>query len=74
MKALAMKYLNDDQLAEIAFQKPRLGNLKQGNNNIQNTNMSFATMHYLQRYHLLPGTNSNPIQGTVFKISHDKSN
>ncbi|XP_011498138.1 PREDICTED: uncharacterized protein LOC105362396 [Ceratosolen solmsi marchali] len=70
MKALAMKYLNDEQLGDIAFQKPRLPNLKQGHNNIQNTNMSFATMHYLQRYHLLPGTNSNHIQETRLDEHH----
>ncbi|XP_058797757.1 GATA zinc finger domain-containing protein 14-like [Phymastichus coffea] len=58
MKALAMKYFNDEQLAD--FQKSRSGTMKHSSSGMQNTNMSFATMHYLQRYHLLPGTNSSP--------------
>ena len=66
MKALAMKYLNDDQLADMAMQKTRPNTFKQPPSN---TNMSFATMHYLQRYHLLPGNNSSPMKGITFFLS-----
>lgn len=66
MNALAMKYLNDEQLAEMAPQQPRPGAFKQMPNNVQNANMSFATLHYLQRYQLL-GTNSAPVRGKSLK-------
>ncbi|KAJ8682397.1 hypothetical protein QAD02_018189 [Eretmocerus hayati] len=57
MKALAMKYLNEEQLTDFTGQKSRPHMMKQIPNNVQSSNMSFATMHYLQRYHLLPGPN-----------------
>lgn len=61
-----MKYLTDQQLSELALQKPKSEALKQMMySNIQGTNMSFATMHYLQRYHLLPGSNANNLAGNV---------
>ncbi|XP_016842304.1 uncharacterized protein LOC100680010 [Nasonia vitripennis] len=65
MKALAKKYLNEEQLADMATQKSRVGGLKTGPNNVQNSNMSFATMHYLQRYQLLPGNNPVPARDAV---------
>jgi len=49
MKALALKYLSDEQLADIAWHKQL--------SNMQGTNMSLATMRYLERYQLLPGKN-----------------
>ncbi|XP_012284010.1 uncharacterized protein LOC105701664 isoform X2 [Orussus abietinus] len=56
MKALELKYLSDEQLAEIAMQKQGAGTLKHLTlSNVQGTNMSFATMRYLERYQLLPG-------------------
>ncbi|XP_014206583.1 myb-like protein P [Copidosoma floridanum] len=64
MKALARKYFNEEPLSEAAVQKTQTGALMQ-TSSLQNTNMSFATMHYLQRYHLLPGNNSNPAKEMV---------
>ncbi|XP_034184324.2 uncharacterized protein LOC117606217 [Osmia lignaria lignaria] len=59
MKALALKYLTDEQLAELAVQKQGSTSLKHLMvSNMQGTNMSFATMRYLERYQLLPGKNS----------------
>ncbi|XP_014220460.1 uncharacterized protein LOC106648243 [Trichogramma pretiosum] len=58
MKALAMKYLNEEQLVDM--QKQRVNVMKQAPASIQNSNMSFATMHYLQRYQLLPGGKEPP--------------
>lgn len=59
MKALALKYLSDEQLGELALQ--RQGSVKQLMlSNLQGTNMSFATMRYLERYQLLPGGNPPP--------------
>ncbi|XP_012144238.1 uncharacterized protein LOC100881935 [Megachile rotundata] len=58
MKALALKYLTDEQLAELAVQKQGSTSLKHLMvSNVQGTNMSFATMRYLERYQLLPGKN-----------------
>ncbi|XP_046752873.1 GATA zinc finger domain-containing protein 14-like [Diprion similis] len=60
MNALALKYLSDEQLGELALQKHSAETLKHLMvSNVQGTNMSFATMRYLERYQLLP-TNSNP--------------
>ncbi|KAG7211294.1 hypothetical protein KM043_010594 [Ampulex compressa] len=59
MKALALKYLSDEQLAELAMQKQGSASLKHMMlSNVQGTNMSFATMRYLERYQLLPGKNN----------------
>lgn len=56
MKALAMKYLKEEQISDAVQQKQKrdaLSNLMVSN--VQGTtNMSFATMRYLQRYQLLP--------------------
>jgi len=58
MKALALKYLNDEQLADIAWHKQESSSLKHLMlSNMQGTNMSLATMRYLERYQLLPGKN-----------------
>ncbi|KAK2579381.1 hypothetical protein KPH14_003245 [Odynerus spinipes] len=63
MKALALKYLSDEQLAELAVQKQGSASLKQVMlSNMQGTNMSFATMRYLERYQLLPGKNNAQIE------------
>ncbi|XP_012267738.2 uncharacterized protein LOC105692831 [Athalia rosae] len=60
MNALALKYLSDEQLGELAMQKHNAETLKHLMvSNVQGTNMSFATMRYLERYQLLP-TNNNP--------------
>lgn len=60
MNALALKYLSDEQLGELALQKHSAETLKHLMvSNVQGTNMSFATMRYLERYQLLP-TNNNP--------------
>ncbi|XP_011861808.1 PREDICTED: uncharacterized protein LOC105558630 [Vollenhovia emeryi] len=59
MKALALKYLSDEQLADIAWQKQESSSLKHVMlSNMQGTNMSLATMRYLERYQLLPGKNN----------------
>ncbi|OAD58067.1 hypothetical protein WN48_00867 [Eufriesea mexicana] len=59
MKALALKYLTDDQLAELAVQRQSSTSVKHLMvSNVQGTNMSFATMRYLERYQLLPGKNN----------------
>ncbi|KOC60692.1 SCL-interrupting locus protein like protein [Habropoda laboriosa] len=56
MKALALKYLTDEQLAELAVQRQGSTSVKHLMvSNVQGTNMSFATMRYLERYQLLPG-------------------
>ncbi|XP_011634806.1 LOW QUALITY PROTEIN: uncharacterized protein LOC105425647 [Pogonomyrmex barbatus] len=63
MKALALKYLSDEQLADIALHKQESSSLKHFMlSNMQGTDMSFATMRYLERYQLLPGKN-NQIEG-----------
>lgn len=63
MKALALKYLSDEQLAELAVQKQGSASLKQVMlSNMQGTNMSFATMRYLERYQLLPGKNNVQVE------------
>lgn len=60
MKALALKYLGDDELTDIALHKQGSSSLKQLMvSNMQGTNMSFATMRYLERYQLLPGRNQD---------------
>lgn len=59
MKALALKYLSDEQLADIAWHKQESSSLKHLMlSNMQGTNMSLATMRYLERYQLLPGKNN----------------
>lgn len=59
MKALALKYLNDEQLADIALHKQESSSLKHFMlSNMQGTNMSLATIRYLERYQLLPGKNN----------------
>ncbi|XP_076172266.1 uncharacterized protein LOC143149079 isoform X2 [Ptiloglossa arizonensis] len=59
MKALALKYLSDEQLAELAVQRQGSASVKHLMvSNVQGTNMSFATMRYLERYQLLPGKNN----------------
>ncbi|XP_076620788.1 uncharacterized protein LOC143341672 [Colletes latitarsis] len=59
MKALALKYLSDEQLAELAVQRQGSASVKHLMvSNVQGTNMSFATMRYLERYQLLPGKNT----------------
>ena len=59
MKALALKYLTDEQLAEVAVQRQGSASVKHLMlSNVQGTNMSFATMRYLERYQLLPGKNN----------------
>ncbi|XP_076299499.1 uncharacterized protein LOC143218275 [Lasioglossum baleicum] len=59
MKALALKYLTDEQLAELAIQRQGSAAVKHLMlSNVQGTNMSFATMRYLERYQLLPGKNN----------------
>ncbi|XP_032676014.1 uncharacterized protein LOC116846385 [Odontomachus brunneus] len=60
MKALALKYLGDDELTDIALHKQGSSSLKHLMlSNMQGTNMSFATMRYLERYQLLPGRNQD---------------
>lgn len=67
MKALALKYLSDEQLAELTTQKQGSTSLKQVMlSNMQGTNLSFATMRYLERYQLLPGKNNVQIEGKGF--------
>lgn len=63
INALAMKYVKEEQVADLAMPKPRFNQTKQVPYNIQNTNMSFASMQYLQRYNLIPGVNPNVIKG-----------
>lgn len=59
MKALALKYLSDEQLADIALHKQESSSLKHLLlSNMEGTNMSYATMRYLERYQLLPGKNN----------------
>ena len=58
MKALALKYLTDEQLAELAVQRQGASVNHLMVSNLQGTNMSFATMRYLQRYQLVPGKNN----------------
>ncbi|XP_014489173.1 PREDICTED: uncharacterized protein LOC106752166 [Dinoponera quadriceps] len=60
MKALALKYLGDEELTDIALHKQGSSSLKHLMlSNMQGTNMSFATMRYLERYQLLPGRNQD---------------
>ncbi|XP_051173651.1 putative uncharacterized protein DDB_G0282133 [Leptopilina boulardi] len=56
MKALAMKYLKEEQISDGMQQKQKRDALTNVMvSNVQGTtNMSFATMRYLQRYQLLP--------------------
>ena len=67
MKALAMKYLKEEQVCDSMQQKQRRGALKNLMlSNVQGTsNMSFATMRYLQRYQLLPESMNAYIEGKV---------
>lgn len=69
MKALAMKYLKEEQISDAMQQKQKRGALKNLMlSNIQGTtNMSFATMRYLQRYQLLPESMNGLLEGE-FKI------
>ncbi|KAI4497199.1 hypothetical protein M0802_007683 [Mischocyttarus mexicanus] len=63
MEALALKYLNNEQLAELTTQKQGSASLKQVMlSNMQGTNLSFATMRYLERYQLLPGKNNLQVE------------
>ncbi|XP_043267903.1 protein kinase 4-like [Venturia canescens] len=56
MKTLALKYLSDEQLADLAVHQQGVGaTMKQKFLSVQGTNMSFATMNYLQRYCLVSG-------------------
>ncbi|EFN76909.1 SCL-interrupting locus protein-like protein [Harpegnathos saltator] len=60
MKALALKYLSDEELTDIALHKQGSSSLKHLMlSNMQGTNLSFATMRYLERYQLLPGRNQD---------------
>ncbi|XP_063229924.1 uncharacterized protein LOC134535023 isoform X3 [Bacillus rossius redtenbacheri] len=61
MNALALKYLKDDQLTEFARLSAggakgpeRLQDVTVYGMATQTTNLSFATMRYLERYHLIP--------------------
>jgi len=64
MKALALKYLSDEQLADVALHKQETSSLKHVLlSNMEGTNMSFATMRYLERYQLLPGKNGAQMEG-----------
>lgn len=63
MKALALKYLTDEQLAELAVQRQGASVNHLMVSNLQGTNMSFATMRYLQRYQLVPGKNNIQTEG-----------
>ena len=67
MKALAMKYLKEEQVCDVGQQKQRRGALKNLMlSNVQGTtNMSFATMRYLQRYQLLPESMNGYIEGNI---------
>ncbi|XP_014616580.1 PREDICTED: uncharacterized protein LOC106793849 isoform X1 [Polistes canadensis] len=63
MEALALKYLSNEQLAELTTQKQGSASLKQVMlSNMQGTNLSFATMRYLERYQLLPGKNNLQVE------------
>ncbi|KZC09418.1 SCL-interrupting locus protein like protein [Dufourea novaeangliae] len=65
MKALALKYLTDEQLSELAVQRQGSASVKHLMlSNVQGTNMSFATMRYLERYQLLPGKNNVQTEDT----------
>lgn len=68
MKALALKYLSDEQLAELAVQRQSSSLQHLMVSNVQGTNMSFATMRYLERYQLLPGKNNIQVEGKKNKI------
>ncbi|XP_020294310.1 uncharacterized protein LOC109859959 isoform X2 [Pseudomyrmex gracilis] len=82
MKALALKYLNDEQLADIALHKQEsLKHLMVSN--MQGTNLSFATMRYLERYQLIPGKNNIQMEDQIygetaskhdFKLASEKDN
>ncbi|KMQ96374.1 leucine-rich repeat-containing protein [Lasius niger] len=65
MKALALKYLSDEELADIALHKQESSSLKHLMvSNMQGTNMSLATMRYLERYKILPGKNNVQVENT----------
>ncbi|KYN22080.1 PREDICTED: uncharacterized protein LOC108759373 [Trachymyrmex cornetzi] len=65
MKALALKYLSNEQLTDIAWHKQESSSLKHLMlSNMQGTNMSLATMRYLERYQLLPGKNNVQAENT----------
>lgn len=71
MKALALKYLTDEQLAELAIQRQGSASVKHLMvSNMQGTNMSFATMRYLERYQLLPGKN-NACTEDISKVQNE---
>lgn len=83
MKALALKYLTDEQLAELAVQRQSSSLQHLMVSNVQGTNMSFATMRYLERYQLLPGKNNIQVEDigkndgspkVDLKITDSKSN
>lgn len=65
MKALALKYLSNEQLAELAVQRQGASVKHLMVSNLQGTNMSFATMRYLERYQLVPGKNNIQIEGKI---------
>lgn len=70
MKALALKYLSDEQLADLALHKQESSSLQHLLvSNMQGTNMSLATMRYLERYQLLPGKNNVQAEGEYRKIN-----
>lgn len=70
MKALALKYLSDEQLADIALHKQESSSLKHLMlSNMQGTNMSLATMRYLERYKILPGKNNVPMESEYYRIN-----
>ncbi|XP_043528541.1 MATH and LRR domain-containing protein PFE0570w-like [Frieseomelitta varia] len=62
MKALALKYLSNEQLAELAVQRQSASVKHLMVSNLQGTNMSFATMRYLERYQLVPGKTNIQIE------------
>lgn len=67
MKALAMKYLKEEQISDGMQQKQKRDALTNVMvSNVQGTtNMSFATMRYLQRYQLLPESMNGLIEGKI---------
>ena len=71
MKALALKYLSDEQLADLAVQNQGNGPATKNKNigNVHSTNMSMATMNYLQRYCLATGTNSPHNEGKIYQLT-----
>ncbi|KAL0110859.1 hypothetical protein PUN28_014065 [Cardiocondyla obscurior] len=68
MKALALKYLSDEQLADIASHEQESSSLLMLSN-MQGTNMSLATMHYLEKCKLL---RKNNVQAENAEQMYDK--